>query len=76
MFRYAILKVSVHTAARDRLPIRLAILDECVVRKTSIVSMVVNDLYSTLFGRSFEGMLGHDCFLAGNAFLQVDECIS
>ena len=76
MFRYAILKVSIHTAVREALPIRLSILDECVVCKTSIVSVVVNDLYSTLFGRSFEGVLGHDCFLAGNVFLQVDECIS
>ena len=74
-FRYAVLKVSIHAAVREALPIHLAILDECVIRKMSIVGVEVNDLYATLFGRSFEGVLGHDCFLAGNAFLQVDKCI-
>ena len=40
-----------------------------------VVSMVEDDLYAMLFGRLFKGVLGHYCFLAGNAFLQVDKCI-
>ena len=71
--RYAVLKVSVHAAVREALPICLAILYECVVSEAPIVNVVVLDLYPTLLGRSFERMLGHDCFLAGYSFLQVDK---
>ena len=75
-FPYAILEVCIHAAVRNSLPICLAILNECVVHKMSIVGVVVCDLYAMLFGRPFEGVLGHYCFLAGNAFLQADEGIS
>ena len=76
MLCYAVLKVSIHAAVREAFPICLAILYERIVRETTIVGVVVLDLYPTLFGRSFERMLGHDCFLAGHSFLQVDESVS
>ena len=76
VLRYAILKVSVHAAVQEALPTCLAILYERVVCEMPIVSVVVFDLYPTLLGGSFERMLGHDCFLAGYSFLQVDESVS
>ena len=68
--------MSIHATIREALPISLAILDEGVVRETSIVGVVVHDFYTMLLGGSFEHMLGHDCFLAGDPFLQVDKCIA
>ena len=55
------------------LALRLAIVNERIIGKLSIVCMVVQDLDPALFGRPFESMFSLYCFLAREAPLKIDE---
>ena len=56
-----ILEVSIHAAISDVLLLLLAVVDKCLVSKSSIVTVVLLYVYSVVGSKTFKGLLCSDC---------------
>ncbi len=68
----AILEVGVDPTEGELLPFGTAAVLEGVVRKSSIVAMVVEDAYAMLLGEVFKGLFGFHGLLRGKFGHEVD----
>ncbi len=72
LFCNVILEVGIDPTEGELLPLCTAAVFEGVVRKLSIVAVVVEDADAVLLGKVFEGLFGFYCFVGGELGHQVD----
>ena len=71
-FGYAVLVVRTDASEGNCLVRRPDIVHKCFVGKSSIIAMVMEDLYPVLLGKALERVFRVDCFVRCEVLVQVD----
>ena len=72
LFSYAVLKMSIYTTIGDVLLLGSTMIDEPIICKPPVISMIVFHYHTACFGHPLETLLAFNSFITGQCSLEMD----